>query len=689
MRPFALLPLALILPVPAWAQAEQPGLSAADLAQPTLIRWQRSLADAEAVSRATGKPLLICVNADEEPGSQVFAGTKYRDAEFAALVAAYVPIVFATNRHTQKDHDTSGRRIPCTRFGGITCGEHMRDEPLAYERYMNGDRAAPRHIGVSAGGTVLFDHSGVEDLARVDAALREHGDPVGEEGWRRLFASRDAIDRAELEEAYLAGDAAMRAELLRAAAESTAEPYDLILLGLSEDDPTLRWLAIEALGKTAEVRAIDLLLATSREERGGAAEPLRAALSRLAETEPRARRVLAARRAMALEPRVIRVSAWRAALLSATGTTVPKAQVTDYAAKLKAMRQASEASPEDQELLIRVARMALDFARSERSEGRDPSYLLVDADHYAGLAGERGAAPSVVLELRAHIAFLRGEDRAAGDFAEAALPERLLDPAGRETAALLDVFATSRVRSIYAAEGADEGWPAEWFAEAHAAFRVLAEHPAGTVEQVFVHTDLLLAFELEDERGGALRAALVRYNGSDKVHTRFRSHIVRSRGLPALFDAYDAVRPSVPNLATHDWFGGYGGLVLAEDRMRVGAEEEARAAYEESVRRFDASIAAQPSFESTANHYVALAMSALARLALGEQDLERAAELAAEAIRRRPASAESRDGFGRTPLFTVQAVRLALESAGREELAKQFAESVLSADADVWVKASR
>jgi len=689
MRSFALLPLALLLPVPAAAQAERPGLSDAELGRPTLIRWQRSLADAEAVSRATGKPLLVCVNQDEEPGSQVFAGTKYRDPEFAALVASYVPIVFAPNRHMQKDYDASGRRIPCTRFGGITCGEHMRDEPLAYERYMNGDRAAPRHIGVSASGVVLFDISGIEDPARVDQALREHGDAVGAEGWRRLFASHDAVDRAELEEAYLGGDAAMRAELLRAAAESTAEPYDLILLGLSEDDPALRGLAIEALGKTAEARAIDLLLATSREERAEAAEPLLAALSRLAETEPRARRVLAARRAMAFEPQVVRVSAWRAALLSAAGAAAPAAPVTDYAVTLRAMRQASDASPEDQELLVRVARTALDFARSELAERRDPSYLLVDADRYTDRAGERGAPPSVVLELRAHIAFLRGEDRAAADLAEAALPERLLDPASRETAALLDVFATSRVRSIYAAEGAGEAWPAQWFAEAHAAFRVLAEHPAGTVEQVFVHTDLLLAFELEDERGEALRAALVRYNASDKVHTRFRSHVVRSRGLPALFDAYDAVRPSVPDLATHDWFGGYAGLIVAEDRMRVGAEDAARAAYEETVRRFDASVAANPTFEDTANHYVALAVSALARIALSDQDLERAADLAAEAIRRRPASAESRDGFGRTPLFTVRAVRLALESAGRDELAKQFAESVLSADADVWVKASR
>ena len=62
-----------------------------DLARPPLIAWQRDLDDAIALQRATGKPLLICVNMDGEPASESLAGVHYRDPEFAALTAGFIP----------------------------------------------------------------------------------------------------------------------------------------------------------------------------------------------------------------------------------------------------------------------------------------------------------------------------------------------------------------------------------------------------------------------------------------------------------------------------------------------------------------------------------------------------------------------------------------------------------------------
>ena len=39
-------------------------------------------------------------------------------------------------RHNVRDHDDEGRRIPCPRFGCITCGEHMALEPVLFEKYL-------------------------------------------------------------------------------------------------------------------------------------------------------------------------------------------------------------------------------------------------------------------------------------------------------------------------------------------------------------------------------------------------------------------------------------------------------------------------------------------------------------------------------------------------------------------------
>ena len=57
--------------------------TAEDWARPCLITWQRTWEDALAVSRETGKPILICVNMDGEIASEHYAGVRYRQPEIA------------------------------------------------------------------------------------------------------------------------------------------------------------------------------------------------------------------------------------------------------------------------------------------------------------------------------------------------------------------------------------------------------------------------------------------------------------------------------------------------------------------------------------------------------------------------------------------------------------------------------
>ncbi len=62
-----------------------PAPTAEDWKKPVLITFQRTWADAVAVARETGKPIMICVNMDGEIASEYYAGIAYRDPDIAKL----------------------------------------------------------------------------------------------------------------------------------------------------------------------------------------------------------------------------------------------------------------------------------------------------------------------------------------------------------------------------------------------------------------------------------------------------------------------------------------------------------------------------------------------------------------------------------------------------------------------------
>ena len=96
-----------------------------DRARPPLMPWQRSLEDALALVEATGKPLLICVNMDDEKASESLAFTRYRDPQFVRMVEGFVPLLVSPNRRNPRDHDDRGRRIPDEKFGRLVNSEHI------------------------------------------------------------------------------------------------------------------------------------------------------------------------------------------------------------------------------------------------------------------------------------------------------------------------------------------------------------------------------------------------------------------------------------------------------------------------------------------------------------------------------------------------------------------------------------
>jgi len=208
------------------------------------ILWQRSLADALTLAQALDRPLLIAVNMDGESASDRIVHEEYRDLEFVAATRRCVCLVASVFRHSPRDHDDQGRRIPCPRLGEVTCGEHMALEPVLFERYLaDGERVAPRHALVRRDGSKAFDLSLCFDLRDIDRALAAAvaaaatpataGSPaessVGAD-WPALAGRRDQRGRAALEAALAgaAADASLRAGLAALAAHGDAGALDAL-----------------------------------------------------------------------------------------------------------------------------------------------------------------------------------------------------------------------------------------------------------------------------------------------------------------------------------------------------------------------------------------------------------------------------------------------------------------------------
>ncbi len=165
---FAIL-LALLLPIACAA----PDRSSDPIAlPPTQIGWQRSLDDAKRLAEVTGRPLFVAINMDGESASERIVRESYRDPGFVAQTRGCVCVVGSLFRHSPRDHDEDGRRIPCPRLGSVTCGEHIALEPLLYEM-LGGERVAPRHAFVRLDGTKVFDESLLFDMRDLDRMLAE------------------------------------------------------------------------------------------------------------------------------------------------------------------------------------------------------------------------------------------------------------------------------------------------------------------------------------------------------------------------------------------------------------------------------------------------------------------------------------------------------------------------------------
>ena len=669
-------------------------VSADERSRPPLMPWQRTLDDALALSEATGKPLLLCVNIDGENASESLAWGRYRDPEFAALAAGFIPVLASPDTHTPRARDDRGRRLPDPRFGRLLDSEHIDVEPLLFERYFDGRRVAPRHVGVSPEGEILFDVFLVQDLSIVDEKLRQHG--VFDVELRaadtlsvaELLMSPDAGHRDELERRFVEADEATRALLANEALASwrAVQHPELVRLALRDSSVVVRHAGAWSLIQNADAAPLDEVPAAYAEVAGDpdASAALVAALENVAaNSDDAARRTSAGYFArvfadLGSPSAVVDAERWRLALaLAPTVVEEPlgEADLESASRFLDSLSAELDQHPDDAELLVHQAAAFVRLARVQMALGRNPSFFFEDAIRSANRALELAPDNGRALGLAAWSSYMLSDPEAAAELAARALPHLLRDAGSPLAKRVLEAFASLRTQAIYTAMGANEAWPEGWVPDAIGAHEALLAHPGATEQQWRTYLDLLGSLSAYDAQAEALQRALAAYPLSADLHNYLRFQMLRDSGARALEAAYedgalaDARTQHGPTIA---WFHGLATLIAAEQDVNNGNPETAVATYRRCVDRFQDAIELAPDFADSASHYQALALAGAARLHGDAGHFDDAVELLSASFRTAPGSLESSDGLGETPAGTARSLSRSLRRAGAEELAEKL-----------------
>ena len=678
--------------------------TAADWSKPCLIQWQRTWDDAVAVAHETGKPLLICVNMDGEIASEHYAGVRYRQPEIAKLYEPYVCVIASVYRHSPRDYDEAGQRILCPRFGGVTCGEHIAIEPPIFEKFLDGQRVAPRHIVVDFAGP--DDSKGREvsdvfyawDTDSVFASIKKgvEGRPPAKpivRGDRPLLErvkSRDNEDRVAVEKAYAEGDAKQKRALLDATKEcGNAPPIDLLRLALRGFDPDAAGVARKALAKSTAAEAAPLIADALRGPVGkDEQEALGDALGVIGETSPRARTMAATYRGLTGVKPALDREAWLAALAAVTD----ESEVARSAAIDATLAQQNElAKSADPKELLRLAEAFLARALAAERGGEEARLLALDAEQAASVPAELLSTewrPNAVLAVTAFLAGNRDMARKRAEAAISGLNPAPLGPpanvAAEETMIVLALFAEARWKQIADAAVAHQPWSPRLIADVSAAYAILERHPFGMEGHFAGHCDVLEWLGALGPARQVLNAGIARFPDSELLHQRLRQRLLADEGVAglereyaALLTAANGAAPTQPErserISALDWFSGHAAIVAAEFARREARWDDALAAYHRARLHYE--VATSDAHDT--NFMLALIRAGVGRIAFERgQDADAVAELVAS-LSGCPDAAATEDGLGLSPVMTARALLARLRSDGKTDLAERI-DSALS-----------
>ncbi|MEC8493620.1 MAG: hypothetical protein VXZ39_01780, partial [Planctomycetota bacterium] len=340
----------------------------------------------------------IAVNMDGEIASEHYAGKRYRDPEVAKLFEPYVSVIASVYRHNARDHDENGNRIPCPRFGCVTCGEHIAMEPIVYEKYLDETRVAPRHIMVELDGSESYDIFYAFDVKSVLVGIEEGittrtstelPDESGDKPLEALLSSRRHEHRSMVEQRFRQAKRQEKLRLLDVSAELGLQaPIELLRQAIFGLDVEVASRARRVLASQRSEAAIDLIaraleVPMPAEER----ELLIGALEAMARQYPRARSLAITLRGISADDRGPEVARIRAVLAASDGS---KAARSRYEVEARIERAAERAARSADPLVLAAA----ELARAEAT-----LRLAVDPDAQAS-AGRSVAEQRRVTALR-------------------------------------------------------------------------------------------------------------------------------------------------------------------------------------------------------------------------------------------------------------------------------------------------
>ena len=668
-----------------------------------LMPWQRNLTDALALQKATGKPLLICVNDDGESASERLARQYYRNPEWVKLVEGFIPLIASPGQRMPRDYDDYGRRIQDRRFGRVLNSEIISGEPELYRRFFNGRRVAPRHIGVSKDGKILFDIYLTNDLEVITDNLRKHGKPgalPAPKNEDELWNSPDASYRAQLEKRFVDGGVGERIGMtLRALAGATVH-VEILRMAVFSGQRDVQSAAAIACARRPDAVPVELLMSLYAVLDANEQSLLRPAFGRLgAGATPKNSQAMVARRlsrvfeGLAQPSRRFDVPRMRiASTLQAPASYKAPAndEIDALETRLTMLEQAMRQRPKDPLVHEAIAAASLRYARVRIAQKQDPSLLLQDVEAAAKAAGDRPVAQAYA----AWAAFLLSDFDKALAWSEAALPglgAQLGAELGKET---LRIYCESKTRKLYslianenaaigdAANGTKNAkpvselggdWSAADVADLVAANEVQIAHPLADESTWHAYINVLGGLQAFGHQHEILRQALARFPVSGKLHEYLRDLILRDFGARALEGAYANFRAPRSLRPTVDWYAGLASLFAAERDVADQRSRAALGAYRRCIERFESSYAEQQGFRDSATHYMAFAYAGRARLLVAAGSLREAAAAIRNAIKIRPASAGSTDGLGKSPKQSASDILRALRSAGDEDEADRLA----------------
>ncbi|MEM9800995.1 MAG: hypothetical protein AAGA20_11765 [Planctomycetota bacterium] len=654
-----------------------PAATAEGWKKPVLVKWQRSFEDALSVANAENRPLLVAVNMDGEIASEHFAGIRYRDPTTSRLMSRYSCVIASVYRHTPRDYDEEGRRIPCPRFGTVTCGEHIQAERELYAKYFDGRRISPRHIVIDPRDqSETLDVYFSWDTQTVFTTFEKgvEGWPEPEESREKTLEGRaqsaDVADREELERVYATSDVTVKREILRTLAEKrVVDQVEVLREAIFGLDLELARLARRALAECETDGALDLMaealkVPLDESER----QMLLDAVVRLSATSPRARTLAALHSGLGsdssfVDPTLVAARegyetsrdarGGNAAVLSGASVTEPSGpdELLELAEALVAQAYA-ESNPPLATLLFRDAKRAAQDAKAAGAEGPRLDGILAVV---ASRLGERGAARDRAVAA-VEGGLLRSDD---GEFA--------LDDRAR--AEVLRQFVDARRSAIRRAYRGTGEWPPQWLADIGAAYEPLRASGQVTEIDLVRQQDFLRWVGASARADELLEWGLARFPDSGALHERLRSWLLWKGGPAALEDDYRSrMTTELAGLAGPQtqiaWFSAYASLVAAEQYRRRSEFGAALEAYDRSVRNFRLNVESFPDSEDTTQHYVALALAGKSRVLLEQGDLANATDALERALSTRPDSAASLDGLGITPIATAKMLRSKLEIEG-------------------------